>query len=193
LFKGLGSHQWKAEPEELNGKNFGIIGFGRTGQMVARTANHFGMNVQYHSRTRKPHLESATLQYAELETLLASADIISIHVPRNTQVLDAEHFSRVRPGTVLINTSLGPTFEISSFLRWIAQAENYAILDGDGVGQHRKEFLQHPKIIVSDKVAGWTEQARERLTRKVLDNIRAYLADNESSERVNLKMRRVAR
>jgi phosphoglycerate dehydrogenase-like enzyme len=176
LLKGLGAHQWRAAPEELNGKNLGIVGFGRTGQLVARTAEHFGMNVRYHSRTRKPHLESATLQYSEADALLAWADIISIHVPRNTQVLDAERFSRIRPGTVLINTSLGPTFEIDSFMRWIAQGANYAIIDADGVGRHRNEYLLHPRIILSDKVAGWTEQARHRLTRKVLDNIKDFLA-----------------
>ena len=180
LFKGLGQYQWKKEPEELNGKKLGVIGFGKTGQMVARTANHFGMDVRYHSRTRKPALESEILQGANLERLLPWADVISIHVPRNTQILDAAGFSLIRPGTVLINTSLGPTFEIASFLRWIGQGENYAILDGDGVGRYRHEFLQHPSIILSDKVAGWTAQARQRLTRKVLDNIRTYLIANVS-------------
>ena len=45
LLKGLGAHQWKEEPEELFGKKLGILGFGTTGQMVARTAQHFGMQV----------------------------------------------------------------------------------------------------------------------------------------------------
>ena len=117
LFKGLGRHQWKTEPEELNGKKLGIIGFGRTGHMVAQTANHFGMQVRYYSRTRNPALESETLQYAALEPLLSWADVISIHVPKNTRVLDAAGFSLIRLGTVLINTSLGPTFEITSFLQ----------------------------------------------------------------------------
>jgi phosphoglycerate dehydrogenase-like enzyme len=183
LFKGLGSHQWKPEPEELGGKKLAIVGFGKTGQLVARTAGHFGMEVRYYSRTRKPELESANLQYAELEALLPWADVVTIHVPRNTQVLDASGFSAIRPGTVLINTSLGPTFEVASFLRWISRCENFAILDGDGVGQLRDEFLRHPNIILSGKVAGWTEQARARLTTKVLDNIRTHLADNALPER----------
>jgi phosphoglycerate dehydrogenase-like enzyme len=123
-------------------------------------------------------IESETLQYAALEALVSWGDVISIHVPKNTRVLDAASFSLIRPGTVLINTSLGPTFEITSFLRWIERGENYAIVDADGVGRYRNEFLQHPKIILSDKVAGWTEQARERLTRKVLENIKAYLMEN---------------
>jgi phosphoglycerate dehydrogenase-like enzyme len=93
--------------------------------------------------------------------------------PRNTQVLDAASFSLIRPGAVLINTSLGPTFEISSFLRWIEQGENYAIVDAYGVGRYRNQFLRNPKIILSDRVAGWTEQARRRLTRRILDNLKA--------------------
>ena len=175
LFKGLGRLQWRSEPEELNGKKLGIIGFGKSGQLVARTAQHFGMEVCYYSRTRKPELESGTLEYAELDTLLSWAEVISIHVPKHTHVLDATAFSGIQPGAVLINTSLGPTFEIGDLLRWIEQGRNFAILDGDGVGPYRNECLKYPNIIVSESVGGWTRQARERLTRKVLDNIRTYL------------------
>jgi phosphoglycerate dehydrogenase-like enzyme len=95
----------------------------------------------------------------------------AFHVPKNTQVLDAASFSLIRPGAVLINT--WPTFEISSFLRWIEQGENYAMVDAYGVGRYRNQFLQNPKIILSDRVAGWTEQARRRLTRRILDNPKA--------------------
>jgi hypothetical protein len=138
------------------------------------------MEVRYFSRTRKPELESGTLEYAELKTMLSWAEIISIHVPKHTNALDADAFSLIEPGTVLINTSLGPTFEIGDFLRWIEQGGNFAILDGDGVGRFRNECLKYPNIIVSESVGGWTRQARERLTRKVLDNIKSYLSERGS-------------
>jgi phosphoglycerate dehydrogenase-like enzyme len=178
LFKGLGRRQWKVEPEELGGKKLGIVGLGTTGRMLARTANHLGMEVRYYSRTRKPELESRMLQYAALDNLLGWADAISIHVPRNTEVLNAAAFSLIRPGAVLINTSLGPTFDVNAFLRWIETGEGYAILDADGVGLYREMFLKHERIILSDKVGGWTAQARQRLTEKVLDNIKTYLMEH---------------
>ena len=43
LFKGLGKNQWGSEATELKNKSIGIIGFGTLGQMVAKTAVHFGM------------------------------------------------------------------------------------------------------------------------------------------------------
>jgi phosphoglycerate dehydrogenase-like enzyme len=183
LFKGLGQHQWGPEPEELAGKKLGIIGLGKTGQMLAGTAAHFGMQVRYYSRTRKIELESNTLGYSELPDLLPWADVISIHVPKNTLVLAPENFSMMRPGTVLVNTSLGPTFRVDSFLDWVGKGKNYAILDADGVGRYREQFLQHDRIIFSDKAVGWTAQARERLTRKVLSNIRDYLMEHEPTSR----------
>jgi hypothetical protein len=94
---------------------------------------------------------------------------ITVPVPTNTQVLDTTAFSLIPARTGLIHTSLGPTFEVSSFLRWIEHGENYPISDADGVGPYRNEFLQHPKIILCDAVGAWNAQARERLTRKVLD------------------------
>jgi len=178
LFKGLGRHQWKVEPEELNGKKLGIVGFGKTGQMLAHTASHFGMEVRYYSRTRKPDLESKKIQYANLEALLGWADVISIHVPRNTEVLDAPSFSVIRHGSVLINTSLGQTFDVNAFLQWIETQDSYAILDADGVGRYREKFLKHDRIVLSDKVGGWTAQARQRLTEKVLCNIRTFLMEH---------------
>jgi len=180
LYKGLRKHQWGTEQEELTGKRLGIIGLGTTGEMVARTAACFGMHARYHSRTRKIDLETNELQYASLDALLEWADVISIHVPKRTKILDADAFARIGPRTILINTSLGPTFDIDSFQTWIDQPGNFAIMDADGVGDYRRAFATHERAILSDKVGGWTAQAKQRLTCKVLDNIREFLSDSKA-------------
>jgi lactate dehydrogenase-like 2-hydroxyacid dehydrogenase len=53
LFKGIGKAQWRSESTELTGKSLGIIGLGTLGQMVAKTAQFFGMKVYYYNRSRK--------------------------------------------------------------------------------------------------------------------------------------------
>jgi len=71
---------------ELAGKTLGLVGVGRIGSRVAHIANEgFGMGILYHDVRRNELLEKDTdAQYAsEIESLLPSADIVSIHVPRN--------------------------------------------------------------------------------------------------------------
>jgi phosphoglycerate dehydrogenase-like enzyme len=79
LFKELGIYQSAPEQEELGGKKLGIVGFGATGQLLARMAAPFGVDVGYYSRTRKPALESQSLRYMDLNSLLSWADIRGIH------------------------------------------------------------------------------------------------------------------
>jgi phosphoglycerate dehydrogenase-like enzyme len=181
LYKGLGKHQWGAEPTEMTGKTLGIIGFGTTGQMVAKAARSFGMHVWYYSRTRRQELENEEVRYVALDELLAGADVVTTHLPRRTYLLGAGEFERIQPGAILVNTSLGPTFDPPAFCEWIAQGHNYAIFDADGASGYAETFSTYPNVIISEKVAGWTGEARGRLTEKVIANIRDFLGASRDS------------
>jgi len=176
LYKGLGKNQWGDEPAEMAGKNLGIIGFGTTGQMVARAGLSFGMQVWYYSRTRLKEFEQEDLRYVSLDELLSLADVVTTHLPKRTYLLGVGHFERMKPGSILVNTSLGPTFDTMAFCDWIGQGNNYAIFDADGAGGYAEIFSKYPNVIISDKVAGRTMEARLRLTEKVLANIRNFLS-----------------
>lgn len=175
LLKGLGKYQWKDEPVELIGKKLGIIGMGATGKMLAKRANAFNMDVYYYSRTRKPDIEKNGVKYLQLDELLGEAQILSTHLPRNTKILGEREFKLFGDNKILINTSLGPTFDITSFLTWVDRPGNYAIFDKSGMENHQKVFLNKSRIITSEKVAGWTREARSRLSEKVIENIIDFL------------------
>ncbi|MCG8332255.1 MAG: hypothetical protein MI974_31505 [Chitinophagales bacterium] len=175
LIKGLGENQWKDEPVELTNRKLGIIGMGTTGQMLADRAKAFQMEVSYYNRSRKPNVEDDGVNYMPLKELLSNCEIISTHLPKNTNLLDDEHFRAFGNGKILINTSLGLTFEKDSFLNWISEDYNYAIFDGDGVGEHQEEFQKYKQIIVSQKVGGWTSEAIDRLSKKVIENVEDYM------------------
>ncbi|WP_420630523.1 NAD(P)-dependent oxidoreductase [Candidatus Leptofilum sp.] len=177
LYKGLGKHQWGDEPTEMTGKHLGIIGFGTTGQMVAKAACSFGMQVWYYSRTRRKELESRDVRYAPLDELLVFSDVVTTHLPKKTNLLGKKEFERMKPGSILVNTSLGPTFEPIAFRDWIEQGHNYAIFDADGAGGYAEIFSSYPNVIISNKVAGWTVEARSRLTQKVIANVRDFLSE----------------
>ncbi len=176
LLKGLGKQQWQAENRELRGKSLGIIGMGTLGSMVARTALHFGMNVFYYNRSRKPEMETEGIQFLSLNELLATCDIISTHLPKNSIVIGEEEFRHKKPNSILVNTSIGLTFDKSAFLRWIAKDQSsFAIFDGPAIGEHFHEFSKFPNIILSDRSSGFTLEAQSRLSAKVLVNIQEFL------------------
>jgi phosphoglycerate dehydrogenase-like enzyme len=91
---------------DLAGRTLGVVGMGAIGQRVAWMAEGLGMRVIYWSRRRR----SPEHTYVELPELLASADVISLHVeltPETTHLISERELALVRPGAILINTSRG--------------------------------------------------------------------------------------
>ncbi len=174
LFHGLGDDQWKEMPVELTGKKIGIIGLGTTGQLLAKCLQPFGANLFYYSRTRKRDWEEE-LNYLPLQELLKTVDVISLHLPRNTEILKAAEFDIFGSGKILINTSLGLPFEEEAFKTWIKREGNFAIFDGDGKKELSEETENLPRIVSSNKSAGWAAETQRRLSEKVLENVRNFL------------------
>lgn len=171
LIKGLGSVQYKEEQIELGGLKLGIIGMGTLGKMVADAGHFFGMEVMYYNRTKK----DVAYEYLELDQLLETCDIISMHLPRNAMVLNKEHFKLFGSNKILINTGLTPPFHTEDFISWLSN-DNFAIFDMVSLNAELKEMLSHhPNIITSNKVSGFTKNARKRLAHKVIDNLKEVL------------------
>ncbi len=175
LLHGFGKHQWKEKPVELSGRKFGIIGLGTTGQLLAKALEALNVEVFYFSRTRKKELEHEKLQYLELQNLLKTCEIISIHLPKNTEILNEKEFKQFGEDKILINTSLGFPFEEKSFENWLELSNNYAIFDGDATNSLPSTFKKRSNVIISEKSAGWSQETQERLSLKVLENLKDFL------------------
>jgi glyoxylate reductase len=92
-------------------RTLGIIGMGRIGRAVARRARGFDMTVRYHNRRRDPDAErELDAVWCELDELLATADVVTIHAPASPEthhLLDAARLARMKPGAVLVNVARG--------------------------------------------------------------------------------------
>lgn len=175
LFQGLGKYQWKADAAELKGKSIGIIGLGTLGSMLATMAGQFGMKVFYYNRSRKAESEQKGITYLPLQELLATCDVVTTHLPKNTILLGESEFSSKKKNSILINTSLGLTFDKAAFSKWLSTDESsYAIFDADGMAPFEDEISKMNRVISSDKFAGFTAEAKIRLSEKVLENLLAY-------------------
>lgn len=181
LIKGIGGLQWQDEPRELKSLRLGVIGLGATGGMMARAAQGLGVDVVYFSRSRKPGFEERGIRFRKLADLLRTSDVVTTHLPRHTRLLGSQEFALLREGTILVNTSIGPTFEVEAFREWMSSGRNFAIMDAVGAGEFAEEFSRIPRLVFHDLVAGWSQEARGRLAEGAIANVRKHLETAESS------------
>lgn len=180
--------RWSANPDfcywdtplmELSGKTLGIVGLGHIGQRVAAIAHQFGMDVFAVTSKDAMSLPKG-IQKTTLDGLLGVADIISLHCPLtkdNYHLIDAEKISRMREGAILINTARGALVDEQA----IADALESGHLAGYGADVMEQEpprkdcpFFSQPHAYLTPHIAWATKEARERLMRICVDNVRAF-------------------
>jgi len=113
-------HEGLAGGAMLEGKRLGLIGLGKLGSRVARVGSAFGMDVVAWSEnlTQERAISSGAL-YLPKDELLASADVISIHLvlsERTRGVIGAAEFAKMKRGAILVNTSRGPIVDEAAMI-----------------------------------------------------------------------------
>lgn len=156
---------------ELTGRYLGLVGVGRIGRAVARMATGLGMEVIAHD----PFVDATTVAKSEielvesLEQLVAKANVISLHVPLNSEtfhLMDSQRIGQMRHYSILINTARGGLIDHPALLDALEQGR----LFGAGLDVTDPEPLppDHPllhrhDVIVTPHIAAATEAAKARL------------------------------
>jgi len=98
-------------PRPLRGRTIGLVGLGRIGRAVAAIALAFGMRVLAFDPAEDAEFDARLgIVRVPLDELLASSDVVSLHLPllsATRGLFDRAAFARMRPGSLLINTSRG--------------------------------------------------------------------------------------
>jgi glyoxylate reductase len=167
---------------DLGGKTLGVIGAGRVGQAVGRRARAFGMRVLYNSRTRKAEFEQSTgASRADLPTLLAESDVVSVHVPANPEtkgMMNRERFARMKRGAIFVNTARGEVVREPALVEALEQG----ILSGAGLDVFPSEpdinevLLAHPRVVTLPHLGSATGDTRRAMAELAIRNVRAVLA-----------------
>jgi glycerate dehydrogenase len=180
---------WEYPLVELAGLTLGIVGFGRIGQQVARIGAAFGMNILAWQRTQpagtvqsgNPPLDTVA-QRVDLETLLRSSDVISLHCPLTPEtkgLINAERISLMKRSAFLLNTSRGPLI-VEQDLADALQAERIAGagLDVLSVEPPAKDnpLFRAPNCCITPHQAWATRAARRRLLNTLTANLKAFAA-----------------
>ncbi len=197
-FEELKRWHWHRESNkgtEIKGKTIGIIGYGNTGQAMARKLSGFEAELLVYDKYKQGY---GTMQVREstMEEIQRRADIISLHVPLDVEtkyLVDDEFLSKCRKSFYLINTSRGKVVRTQSVLDGIRSGKLLGaaldVLENEKLETYTPEeerllrdLLDSGKVLITPHIAGWTREARENIFMLVLDKFADYLKYKASEE-----------
>jgi D-lactate dehydrogenase len=187
---------------ELRGKVLGVIGTGRIGRRVIEIARGFGMHViAFDVQADAATAQGLGFRYVTFESLLSSADIITLHVPAmpdTVGLLSDRAFSLVKPGLILINTARGNVIDIPALVRALTdervKAAGLDVLPQEPLIREEAQIfrtnssdhydlkalvanhvlLRFPNVIVTPHNAYNTDSAVRRIIDTTIANIEAF-------------------
>ncbi|MFP4072294.1 MAG: D-2-hydroxyacid dehydrogenase [Desulfovibrionales bacterium] len=172
---------WKTTQIELDGKTFGIVGFGDIGQKVGELAHALGMNVLAYNPRPKNRPKYDPFAFADIEELFARSDVVSLHCPLthdNEQFVDSALLDLMKPSAFLLNTARGGLIREYDLVRALKQG----IIAGAALDVVAREplpeespLLTAPNLLITPHMAWGSLAARSRLTRQTASNIQAFL------------------
>ncbi len=188
LFQALNdvkSGNWAArstfKSDEVGEKTLGILGLGNIGLKVARIAEALGMRVIYWSKSPK----NVPYQYVSKAELLATADLISIHVPLTTEtsnLINAEALSKVKPSCIIVNTARAQIVDKPA----LVEALNTGKLAGYGADVPTSPaptaddaLISHPKALITAHVSSLTATTYKNMCVSTVNNVLAILRGQE--------------
>jgi lactate dehydrogenase-like 2-hydroxyacid dehydrogenase len=167
---------------ELDGKRVGIIGLGDIGSNLAKKAQSFDCEVVYYSTSGKN--SNSNYKRVDLDELLRTSDIISIHCPLNENtknLLNYENMKNIKNGGILLNLGRGGIINEDDLAKIIDEKEIYCGIDVVSVEpilennpllkvKNKNQLLLTPHI-------GWASiEARTRLVSMVANNIKEFIS-----------------
>jgi len=171
---------WDTQLTELAGKTMGIIGLGNIGQRVAQIAQAFGMKVKALT-SKEAHELPQGIQKTDLNDLLATSDVLSLHCPLNDStfhLINAETLSMMRSTAILINTGRGPLVDSQAVANALEEGK-IAAYCADVMAEEPPKaddpLLNHPNAYFTPHIAWATKEARIRLLQIAIGNVRSFI------------------
>ncbi len=175
---------------EVTGKRLGIIGMGRVGQVMARRARGFDMEIHYYNRHRlKPEIEAGAIYHADLHDLLPHSQFLSIHCPATPQthhLLNAERIALLPDGAVVVNTARGAVVDDDALIGALKTGKLFAagldVFNGEPNIDPRYRELDNTFLL--PHIGSATRETRDAMGFRALDNLDAILAGREPRDRL---------
>ena len=177
------SGNWAArsafQSDEVGEKTLGVLGLGNIGLKVAKIAEALGMRVIYWAKSPK----EVSYQHVPKEELLATADIISIHLPLNAEtenLINTEALALVKPSCIIINTARGQIVNKAA----LVDALNTGRLAGYGADVPTSPppasddpLIAHPKALITAHVSSLSATTYRNMCVSTVNNVLAILRE----------------
>jgi D-3-phosphoglycerate dehydrogenase / 2-oxoglutarate reductase len=184
----------------LYGRTLSLIGLGRIGREMVQRAKAFGMNVTGWSRNLTPD-SAAGMGVAFRPTIIEAArdcDIMSLHLaltPETREIINADIFDAMRPGSYLINTSRAEIVEQAALAQAIKSKGMRAGLDvfagepAAAAGEFSDSIVQLPNLYGTHHIGASTDQAQEAIAAETVRIVRTFKETGKVLNVVNLSER----
>ncbi|WP_127717329.1 2-hydroxyacid dehydrogenase [Halobacteriovorax sp. HLS] len=189
---------------DLEGKTVGVIGTGAIGTKFVKIMNGFGCKVLAFDLNKSKELENYC-QYVELEELVKSSDIISLHIPLSKDthhLLDHDMLEKTKKGVILLNTSRGALIDTKALIEGLKSSH----IGGAGLDVYEEEdsiffqdlsdqilqddvlarLLSFPNVLTTSHQAFLTKEALFQIAQTTIDNIVNYIGHGKLSNQVKL-------
>jgi len=176
---------------QVTGKRLGIIGFGRVGQVVAKRARGFDMEIHYNDVQRLPaDVEAGAIYHATPEDLLPHCDFLALHcvaIPATYKLLNAERIALLPDGAIVVNASRGAVIDDDALIAALKSGK----LTAAGLDVYNNEptnihpgYRELPNVFLMPHIGSATKETRIAMGFRALDNLDAIFAGKEPRDRV---------
>ena len=180
----------------VSGRSLGIIGMGRIGQALAKRARGFGMSIHYHNRKRlnlKIERELKAKHWESLDGMIANMEIISINIPltpSTANILNAERLKRMRPSSVLINTSRGGLIDEEALVENLMKGRiAAAALDVFESEPHvNPKLMDLENVVLLPHLGSATVEGRVAMGDKVILNAKRFIDGYQPPDKLILEL-----
>ncbi len=174
---------------EIRGKKLGIVGYGSIGSQLSVLAESLGMIVHFYDVVTKLPLGNAS-QIASLDELLATCDVISLHVPETRSTKDmmgAAQFEKIKQGSIFINAARGTVVDIDALCGALesgrvlgAAVDVFPVEPRSNNDEFISPLREFDNVILTPHVGGSTMEAQENIGYEVAEKLAKY-SDNGST------------
>jgi D-3-phosphoglycerate dehydrogenase / 2-oxoglutarate reductase len=171
---------------EIHGKTIGIIGYGNTGESLAKLLSSFGVTMLAYDKY-KTDFGGKFIREAEMEQICRYADVISFHVPLSDEtkwMADEHFFDALQNKPFIINTSRGNVIDTTALINALEEdkisgvaldvLENEKLETLTLVQRQQLDFLlTHPKALITPHIAGYSHEAFYKMSEVLITKLQA--------------------
>ena len=190
----LGGWVWAADMligKQLTGARLGILGMGRIGQKIAKTAKALGMIIHYHNRSRlSEDKEQGAIYHDNLKDLMSVSDVLSVCCPASNETIDMINKDTIEylpKGAIVTNIARGDIIDDDALIDALDRRKVYAV----GLDVYKNEpnlnpgYFRHKSAFILPHVGSATKETRTAMANLAIQNLEEFFQTGGCKNKVN--------